>query len=113
MASSAQGKKKSAKPAAKKKAQPKKTPTEPKGEAKTFQWMKDTPEWGVRAQPGKRGLTLDDIAIGSYGDIPDRSEEMTRMPRGAFHVAGVPRLEFYPLSRKLDIWADNAGSLYE
>ncbi len=113
MASSAQGKKKSAKPAAKKKAQPKKAPTEPKGEAKTFQWMKDTPEWGVRAQPGKRGLTLDDIAIGSYGDIPDRSEEMTRMPRGAFHVAGVPRLEFYPLSRKLDIWADNAGSLYE
>ena len=82
-------------------------------EPKTFDWMQDTPEWGTKAVPGKKGLTLDDIAINSYGDIPERSEEMTRMPRGAFHVAGVPRLEFYPLSKKVDIWADNAAGLYE
>ncbi len=82
-------------------------------EPKPFDWMQDTPEWGTKAVPGKKGLTLDDIAINSYGEIPERSEEMTRMPRGAFHVAGVPRLEFYPLSKKVDIWADNAAGLYE
>ncbi|PKB71450.1 MAG: hypothetical protein BZY87_05220 [SAR202 cluster bacterium Io17-Chloro-G6] len=113
MASSGQGKKRSAKPAAKKKARTKKTPAETTGEAKAFEWMSDSPEWGTRAQPGKRGLTLDGIAVSSYGDIPDQSEEMTRMPRGAFHVSGVPRLEFYPLSKKVDIWADNAAGLYE
>ena len=87
--------------------------SEATGEARTFDWMKDTPEWGTKALPGKKGLTLEGIAINSYGKIPDRSEEMTRMPRGAFHVSGVPRLEFYPLSKKVDIWADNAAGLYE
>ena len=38
---------------------------------------------------------------------------MTRMPRGARHVPGIPRLEYYPLSKKEEIWADNAGALYE
>jgi hypothetical protein len=90
-----------------------KAETETTEEAKTFDWMQDTPEWGTKALPGKKGLTLDGIAINSYGQIPDRSEEMTRMPRGAFHVAGVPRLEFYTLSKKVDIWADNAAGLYE
>ena len=114
MASSGQGKKRSGKPAAKENPSAEAKPaSESKGEAKTFDWMNDTPEWGTRALPGKRGLTLSDIAVSSYGDIPERSEEMTRMPRGAFHVAGVPRLEFYPLSKKVDIWADNAAGLYE
>ena len=114
MAATGQGKKKSAKPSAKKNTGAKKKPAAaPSGEAKTFDWMDDSPEWGTKAQPSKRGLTLDDIAIGSYGEVPSHSEEMTRMPRGARHVPGVPRLEFYPLSKKVDIWADNAGSLYE
>ena len=114
MASSAQGKKRSAKPAAKKSARKTKNPAaEATDEAKTFNWMKDSPEWGTRAQPGKRGLTLDDINVGSYGEIPRQSEEMTRMPRGAYHVSGVPRLEFYPLNKKVDVWADNAAGLYE
>ncbi len=114
MASTSQGKKRSAKPAAKKNARAKEdSPAGPTGEAKTFAWMNDSPEWGTRVRPGKRGLTLDDINVGSYGEVPSQSEEMTRMPRGAFHVPGVPRLEFYPLSKKEDIWADNAGGLYE
>ena len=85
----------------------------PTGEAKTLSWMNDSPEWGTRVLPGKRGLTLDAINVGSYGEIPSQSEEMTRMPRGAHHVTGVPRLELYPLSKKEDMWADNAGGLYE
>ena len=121
MASSGQEKKRTAKPAAKKSSRAVKAKKDAGGQpaeeaktpANTMSWMKDSPEWGIRAKPGKRGLTLDDIAIGSYGDIPIQSEEMTRMPRGAFHVPGVPRLEFYPLSKKVDLWADNAAALYE
>ena len=82
-------------------------------EPKKFTWMDDSPQWGTKALPGKRGLTLDDINTGFYGEVPDQSEEMTRMPRGARHVPGIPRLEFYPLSKKEEIWADNAGTLYE
>jgi len=118
MASTGQRKKRTAKPAAKKDARAKKVSGEdssggPASEPKTMEWMKDSLEWGTRVRPGKRGLTLDEINVGSYGDIPDQSEEMTRMPRGAFHITGVPRLEFYPLSKKVDIWADNVGQLYE
>ena len=113
MASTGQGKNRPAKLATKKSARVKKNPAEPTVEAKTFSWMNDSPEWGTRAKPGKRGLTLDDINVGSYGEIPSQSEEMTRMPRGAHHVPGVPRLEIYPLSKKEDIWADNAAGLYE
>ena len=118
MASIDQGKKRPAKAAAKKYGQANDGPSEQledesKPEEKTMDWMADSPEWGTKALPGKKGLTLDGIAIGSYGEIPERSEEMTRMPRGAFHVPGVPRLEFYPLSKKVDLWADNAADLYE
>ncbi len=122
MAPTGQEKKRPAKPTSKKGARAKKAASQqPAGGAKIpakppvkpIEWMKDSLEWGVRARPGKKGLTLDDIAIGSYGEIPIQSEEMTRMPRGAFHIPGVPRLEFYPLSKKVDLWADNAASLYE
>ncbi len=82
-------------------------------EAKRFTWMDDSPQWGTKAVPSKRGLTLDDINTGFYGEVPSQSEEMTRMPRGARHVPGLPRLEFYSLSKKEEIWADNAGTLYE
>lgn len=33
-------------------------------------WMHLNSEWGVRARPSKRGLTLTDINVGTYGVIP-------------------------------------------
>jgi hypothetical protein len=53
------------------------------------------------------------INIGLYGDIPDEWYEMTRMPRGAFPVEGVPRIDLYALTKKAELWADNAPELYE
>ena len=35
-------------------------------------WMQAKSEWGVKATPSKRGLTLNDINVGSYGVIPRR-----------------------------------------
>ena len=76
-------------------------------------WMNDTLEWGVRVEPGKHGMTMRGINVGSYADVPEFSTDMSRRPRGASAVPGVPRTDFYALSSKVDIWADNAVDLYE
>ena len=81
--------------------------------AEPLAWMKDTLEWGVRAQPGKHGLTMRDLNVGVYGEVPESSSDMSRRPRGAFPISGIPRTDLYALSAKVDLWADNAVDLYE
>jgi len=39
-------------------------------------WMDNMGEWGTRATPSKRGLTLADIRVGSYGELPEVSDNM-------------------------------------
>ena len=78
-----------------------------------FPWMKDTRQWGVRAPLTPHGLTVESIAVGVYGEIPDESREMTRMPRGSFATPGMPRLDNYSVNRKDELWSDNAATLYE
>lgn len=69
-------------------------------------------EWGVRARPGKVGLTLRDIAIGSYGAVPDVAPRRTMAPRGSDVDPDVPDLG-YTLNTKAEVWADNVMELYE
>ena len=76
-------------------------------------WMNDTLEWGVRVEPGMHGMTMSGLNVGSYAEIPEFSTDMSRRPRGASPVHGVPRTDFYALSSKVDIWVDNAADLYE
>ena len=78
-----------------------------------FPWMKDTRQWGVRAPLTPHGLTIESILVGVYGEIPDESREMTRMPRGSFATPGMPRLDNYSVNRKDELWSDNAATLYE
>ena len=85
----------------------------PTANVEPLAWMNDTVQWGVRAQPGKHGLTMRDLNIGIYGEIPESSSDMSRRPRGAFPIPGVPRTDLYALSAKVDLWADNAVDLYE
>ena len=35
-------------------------------------WMKVPTEWGIRVRPGKRGLTVEMLNVGTYADIPDQ-----------------------------------------
>ena len=89
---------------------------EPAGPARPqprLDWMEDCHEWGVRVEPGPHGLTMRSINIGTYGEIPEVWDEMTRMPRGAYPVEGVPRIDLYALNAKSELWADNAPDLYE
>ena len=77
-------------------------------------WMTRTLEWGVRARVHPEGgLTLGALNVGIYADIPDIWEERSRMPRGAYPIAGVPPIGGYYLVHKSEQWADNAADLYE
>jgi hypothetical protein len=86
--------------------------TEPEPPNLDLSWLDPGTEWGVRARPGRRGLTVDDINIGSYGQPPDESETWSSRPRGAGARDGVPRLNQY-LRDKADTWSQNASLLYE
>jgi len=74
-------------------------------------WL-DEGQWGVRAKPGRRGLTLDEVNIGPYGEVPEETHNLTMLPRGAVSRSQVPRVR-YPVEYKADVWSENAAMLYE
>ncbi|MCH8919087.1 MAG: ferritin-like domain-containing protein [Chloroflexi bacterium] len=75
-------------------------------------WLnpKDTP--GIAVKAGKRGLTLDEINIGVYGEVPDLAQHGTTRVRGSTPRSGVVRTAYF-VPEKSDIWADNATLIYE
>ncbi|MBF6561255.1 MAG: ferritin-like domain-containing protein [Candidatus Binataceae bacterium] len=76
-------------------------------------WMDDHGEWGMRAVPGNLGLRLKDIAIGSYGVVPEHGAAHNSMaPRGSSVPSDVPALGF-TVNDKAECWADNVMELYE
>jgi hypothetical protein len=68
-------------------------------------------EWGIRAVPGKQGLSLADIQIGSYGEPDERSDNQTGRPRGAGARPNSYRIGGYAVMSKSEIWLDNASFL--
>ena len=79
-----------------------------------LEWMQARSEWGMRATPSKRGLTLNDINVGSYGVIPEEvPDSRCFAPRGAdFNAAEMPSMG-YSLNTRAEAWAENMGTLYE
>lgn len=75
-------------------------------------WLETASEWGIRAKPGKRGLTLDEVNIGSYGRVPDESRDETGRLRGSASLPGVPRLG-YRIRDTASVWSQNSTMLYE
>ncbi|MHB1519033.1 MAG: ferritin family protein [Acidimicrobiales bacterium] len=76
-------------------------------------WLRDShAEWGIRAQPSRVGLTLRDIAIGSYGEVPDHPPKRTMAPRGCDVDPDVPDMG-YSINDKTEVWSDNVMELYE
>lgn len=75
-------------------------------------WAAVPTERGVRARPGKRGLTIDDINVGSYADVPDLWPDQTMRPRGSFVQPGAVSMG-YTIYAKAEVWAPNLGALYE
>jgi hypothetical protein len=64
------------------------------------------------AKPGKRGLTLDEITTGAYGEVPAQSDNQTMRQRGAAARAGVPHTGYY-IRDAGSVWSKNATLLYE
>lgn len=87
--------------------------TEPVPQELDLSWMDQHGELGMRARPGRRGLTLEEINKGSYGSPPAvATGNATAALRGAATRNGVPRIG-YMVPKKSDVWSENAAMLYE
>jgi hypothetical protein len=86
--------------------------TEPKESQLDLSWMKPGTEWGVRGQAGRKGLTLESINIGSYGDVPETTTNFTARPRGAAVRPEAPRLNAQ-FTSKSETWSASVAMLYE
>lgn len=69
-------------------------------------------EVGEKVTPSRVGLTMKDIAVGRYGDIPDTAPMRTMAPRGGEREDVMPDMG-YLLNTKADVWAENVMDLYE
>lgn len=68
--------------------------------------------WGMRARPGKRGLTLDEIEIGPAGVVPEHSDNRALRVRGSAPRPDAPRVPG-TYEGKADVYSENARLLYE
>jgi len=68
--------------------------------------------WGMRAKPGKRGLTLDEIEIGPVGEVPEQSTNRSIRARGSVPRNDAPRVPGSYIGRA-DVYSQNARLLYE
>ncbi|MYD43542.1 MAG: ferritin-like domain-containing protein [Gammaproteobacteria bacterium] len=76
-------------------------------------WMEKQGEWDSHATPSKNGLTLADIQIGSYGEAPVESRNLSGKPRGSVSRPGSMPIGNYTVRTKSEIWLENASFLYE
>lgn len=78
-------------------------------------WMKVPTEWGIRARPAdpELGLTIGDLNVGTYGDIPDVWTIRSEIARGSYPAAAPLEDMGYTIFEKAPIWADCVVPLYE
>ena len=86
---------------------------EPGAEDLDLSWLeRPAAERGLEVKVGKRGLTLDDVAVGSYGDVPEQTRNQSGRLRGS-----APRPEAQNLSshwpNMAESWSESATLLYE
>ena len=77
-------------------------------------WLDLDTEWGVSAEPGRKGLTLQQINKSLYGDVPAASTDPTARPRGAAPAAGAAaRLTPWVLGEAAETFSESAALLYD
>jgi hypothetical protein len=77
-----------------------------------LEWLQPGTPWGVKATPGRKGLTLDEINKSPYGEVPEHTENFTGRPRGAAQRPEAPRLGLRAKD-KSEVWASTIAMLYE
>jgi hypothetical protein len=77
-------------------------------------WMKVPTEWGIRARASdpEMGLTIGDLNVGTYGDIPDVWYNRSEIARGSYPAPVVEDMG-YTIFDKAIVWADCCVPLYE
>lgn len=86
---------------------------EPGAEDLDLSWL-ETPaaERGLAVKPGKRGLTVEDIASGTYGNIPPNTANQSGRLRGTAPRADAQNMQTH-WPKKSAIWSESAMLLYE
>ncbi len=83
------------------------------GEDLDLSWIdKPAAQRGLRVTPGKRGLTLEDISVGSYGNPPETTRNQSGRMRGSAPRPDAQQLAAHWLI-KSESWSDSAMMLYE
>lgn len=79
-----------------------------------FKWMKVPTEWGIKARASdpEMGLTIGDLNVGTYGDIPDTWTNRSEIARGSYPSLVVEDMG-YTIFEKAIVWADCIVPLYE
>lgn len=80
----------------------------------SYAWMDVPTEWGIRARPAdpEMGLTIGDLNVGTYGDVPDVWNVRSEIARGSYPAAALQDMG-YTIFEKAPIWADCVVPLYE
>ena len=87
---------------------------EPESPELDLSWLDLDTEWGVSAEPGRKGLTLQQINKSIYGDVPATSTDSSARPRGAAPPAGAsPRMSAWVLGDATETFSDSAALLYD
>ena len=80
--------------------------------AMDLSWLKPGTEWGMKANLGRKGFTIDQADRGSYGLVPDMTSNYTGRPRGAAARPEAPRLG-PRWANKSESWSASVQMLYE
>ena len=81
--------------------------------ARDFPWMRVPTQRGMRPAVGPEGLRLEDVDVGSYGDVPDVWPYRNDTPRGSHPPTAIGLAASYSIYDKVDVWSDNVRVLYE
>ncbi|MEE9279393.1 MAG: ferritin-like domain-containing protein [Myxococcota bacterium] len=76
-------------------------------------WLDLPSKWGIRSKiDPRRGLTLESINDGPYGDVPETATTRNGLMRGAAARPEAPRLAYW-MPQRDDVYAYNLNALYE
>jgi hypothetical protein len=79
----------------------------------TMTWADVPTERLSRPRPGPRGLRMQDVEVGSYGEVPEEWPSDTTRMRGSHPPSKEAFLNGFSVASKSEVWSDSLRELYE
>ena len=76
-------------------------------------WLNLDTEWGTQSQPGRKGLTLQQINDSLYGEVPATTSDHSARPRGAAAAEHSPRMGGYVIGEATETFSESSALLYD